>query len=167
MPDSSVFRDLRCLGEGAQGKAVLVEHVETGERMCVKRISVASSKAAEQAEQEVAILSRLSHPSLTKIFGAWHEEHAHARSLAILMEFADGGCLSDVIRARNSPFDEAIVMEYVVQTAAALAYMHRQSVIHRGARGRAALRPRARRMPPSLTRRLACASQISRRPTSS
>ena len=129
---STNLRELRCLGEGAQARVYLVEHAESGERSCVKRVTTSSPKAAEQALQEVAILSRLSHPSITRIFGAW--QTASPPTLHILMEYADGGTLADAIRARrDSPtgFDEAIVMEHVGQIASALAYLHGLSILHR------------------------------------
>ena len=46
---TGAFRDVRCLGEGAQARVYLVEHVDTGERLCVKRAAVATPTAAEQA----------------------------------------------------------------------------------------------------------------------
>ena len=63
---SSGFSDVRLLGEGAQARVFLVEHDETGERHCVKRVTMSTKKAAEQALLEVNVLGdtmRLGSPS--------------------------------------------------------------------------------------------------------
>lgn len=132
-PSVASFRDVRLLGEGAQARVYLVEHIDTAERCVVKRCTMASPTAAEQALREVDILCALSHPSITRIFAAWRDE-SPPPTLHILMEYADGGSLAQAIRARSAisfPFDEGIVCEYVAQIASALAYMHGQSVLHR------------------------------------
>ena len=43
------FRDVRLVGEGAQARVYLVEHEGTGERCVVKRCTMSSPSAAEQA----------------------------------------------------------------------------------------------------------------------
>jgi NIMA (never in mitosis gene a)-related kinase len=54
--------------------------------------------------------------------------------LYIIMEYADGGCLGDRIkaqRASNRPFPEALVVSWLVQIALALKHLHDRKLIHR------------------------------------
>ena len=53
-------------------------------------------------------------------------------SLCIVMEFCDGGDLSDVIKkAGRRLFREEKVLHYFVQMALGLHYMHERRILHR------------------------------------
>ena len=137
------FRRLKKVGQGAFGCVYLVQHLGDNKKHVLKEIPLArlqgkpgSSDPAQAALNEVTVLARLSHPNITRFYGAWRTPEA----LHILMEYADGGTLADAIRTRADAseeravprlFEEEMVLEWFVQVAAALAFMHAQSIMHR------------------------------------
>ena len=118
----SLFKPIRVIGEGAQGRVMLVEHKTTSLIYAMKRLQGTPPGDA----QEVNVLCRLSHPNITRLFGVWHS----ADSLNILMEYADGGSLADALKERATSgrlLDEDRVADWFVQIVSALAFMPSQS----------------------------------------
>ena len=114
---------------GAQGRVLLVQHNESGEKYVLKQIPI-SEKNAAAAVGEVNVLSRLSHPNITTLYDAWRA----GSQLNILMEFADRGSLAEVIKTKQATgtlFDEDVVLDWLVQITAALRAMHALSILHR------------------------------------
>ncbi|XP_063909178.1 serine/threonine-protein kinase Nek8 isoform X2 [Zophobas morio] len=82
------------------------------------------------ALNEVEILSTLNHPNIIKYLGSFQKEG----SLIIVMEYADGGNLTQLINAKrnkNEVFSEKSVLNIISQICAALAYMHANKILHR------------------------------------
>jgi serine/threonine protein kinase len=50
---------------------------------------------------------------------------------AIVMEYVDGGTLKNQILTADSPIEEAVVVDWVSQVAAALHYIHSMNLLHR------------------------------------
>ena len=111
---------------------LLVQHVESGEKFVLKQIPISERSAEKEsaAFSEVDVLSRLSHPNITTLYGAWRSGSV----LNILMEFADRGSLADVLKAKAGSmmlFDEDAILDWFVQIVAALRAMHARSILHR------------------------------------
>ena len=126
------FRHIRELGQGAQGKALLVQHKSTGNKYVLKQIPLSRlpNRRADPALSEVEVLSRLSHQNITRLNGAWRTRE----SINILMEYADGGSLADVINARKESrnlLDEDVLLDWFVQIVGALRAMHEEHILHR------------------------------------
>ncbi len=126
------FTELRPLGAGAQGTVQLVAHNKTSSKYVLKQIPLSDRAASSDAAAllEVDVLSRLAHPNITQMYGAWR----NGRAINILMEYADGGTLADVLKAREHKgalLDEEVVLEWFVQIVGALRSMHASSILHR------------------------------------
>lgn len=134
---SRLFHKIRDLGAGAHGSVQLVEHRSSGDLYALKKIRIENPnpKSLMAALPEVEVLCRLTHTNITRLHGAWRShESKNVHSLNILMEYADGGTLAEAIKARSllrRPFDEDTVLDWFVQIASALAYMHGSNIIHR------------------------------------
>ena len=88
---------------GAQGRVLLVQHNESGEKYVLKQIPI-SEKNAAAAVGEVNVLSRLSHPNITTLYDAWRA----GSQLNILMEFADGGSLDGWLQDITTDMQKSI-----------------------------------------------------------
>lgn len=79
------------------------------------------------------MLKLLSHPFVVGLHGAFVENE----QLHIVMDFADGGDLHDLIRhaqkqqAPNNLLPEAFVLDVFVQITLALEYIHSRNILHR------------------------------------
>ncbi|KZV81977.1 kinase-like protein [Exidia glandulosa HHB12029] len=104
------FRVEQRLGMGASGAVFLVQHVIDGNelgRFAVKRIAVGSSPAyLLDILREVRLLETLRHDNIISYHHAWLESfrwspfQSPVPTLHILMQWADGGSLDDLIEAR-------------------------------------------------------------------
>ena len=120
---ASGVREIRNIGTGSFGSALLVEVTETRERLVAKKISLEhlADGDRDRALNEAALLRSLRHPNITEYFGSF----VSANTLHILMEFCSGGSLQQVLsrRERNEEvFDEEeVTLTLAVTLAVALA----------------------------------------------
>ncbi|KAH7096145.1 kinase-like protein [Auriculariales sp. MPI-PUGE-AT-0066] len=104
------FREEKRLGMGASGAVFLVQHVIDGAelgRFAVKKIAVGASRPyLLDMLREVQLLETLHHSNIVTYHHAWLEDtqwssfQPAVQTLHILMQWADGGSLDDLIDAR-------------------------------------------------------------------
>ena len=109
---ASSVREIRNIGTGSFGSALLVEVTETRERFVAKKISLEhlADGDRDKALNEAALLRSLRHPNITEYYCSF----VSANTLHILMEFCSGGSLQQVLsrRERNEEvFDEEEVFD--------------------------------------------------------
>ncbi|KAK7451000.1 putative serine/threonine-protein kinase iks1 [Stygiomarasmius scandens] len=107
---NSFFKEEWKLGMGANGSVFLCQHVLDGNplgRFAVKKIAVGQSHSyLLQTLREVRLLERLHHPNIITYHHAWLETCQFSSfgpkvpTLHVLMQWAEGGSLDDLIDAR-------------------------------------------------------------------
>ena len=120
----------KVVGEGSFGKALLCRRKSDKRRCIIKQISLGkmSRKEAKATEQESTLLSRLQHPNIVAFWESFHEKS----SFCIVMEYADGGDLSNFIKARKGRnMNEGQVLQLFVQIALAMKHVHDRKILHR------------------------------------
>jgi NIMA (never in mitosis gene a)-related kinase len=122
----------RELGRGAFGVARLAR--KQGKLVVVKQINLAKQgpKEREVAYQEAQVLKQFCHNNVIRFIDA----EVAAANLFIVMEYADGGDLSERIAQRkrrvSSPyFVESYVCHILAQIVLALRHIHRHRILHR------------------------------------
>eukprot|EP00928_Gymnodinium_smaydae_P057448 TRINITY_DN4068_c0_g1_i1.p1 TRINITY_DN4068_c0_g1~~TRINITY_DN4068_c0_g1_i1.p1 ORF type:complete len:711 (-),score=144.80 TRINITY_DN4068_c0_g1_i1:66-2198(-) len=127
---SSTYFQGAKLGEGAFGEVFVMLHKSLGVERVVKVIKKDQAAASdEHIEDEVAVLKSLDHPHIVRIYETFDME----TSLHIVMDYADGGDLAEVIRRMSEKerrLSEPWVRTAISQTCAALEYIHSKGVIH-------------------------------------
>ncbi|MBX9793457.1 MAG: protein kinase [Burkholderiaceae bacterium] len=124
---------LRKLGEGATSEVYLCRDEFQGRDVAIKRVRVASNADAvanRYSERffaaEAALVGRLQHPNVVKIYDAVSEP----ASQYLVMEYVAGTTLRPYCRA-----DQLLALELIVEIgfkcAMALGYVYRQGLIHR------------------------------------
>ncbi len=101
-------------------------------------LTTMGNKERKDALREVGFLAKFSHPSIIG-YREWFERTAPAfngsvkRSLHIVMEYADGGDLSSMLKEQKKGklIPEDHIAHYLVQMALALKHMHDRKIIHR------------------------------------
>jgi serine/threonine-protein kinase len=118
------------LGSGAMGTVYRGRFTKTGQVMAVKimapGIGTTNAVAADRFEREIAILKRLNHPNIVRLYGAG--KHASMRYFA--MEYIEGESL-DKVMARRGRMTWEEVVELGKQLCSALQHSHGQGIIHR------------------------------------
>lgn len=126
-----MFEFQRQLGRGASGTAELVRRKSDGMLLVMKVIQMgAEDSSDESVNNEVKILTKLKHPHIIGYYGCF----VHNSWLHILMDYADGGTLEDVIKQtqkQGGSFTNEEVISWTCQLALALKYTHAQCVLHR------------------------------------
>lgn len=83
-----------------------------------------SQKEAQQTEQEAKLLARFNHPNIVGFWESFQETRQGKLMLCIVMEYADGGDLSNLIKSRcGRPMPESQVLNITVQIALALKHV--------------------------------------------
>jgi serine/threonine protein kinase len=126
------YKVVKQIGRGNFGAVYLVESLETGEPLCLKKISFFGMSDSEKdaAKQEVALLSSLRHPCIVRYVDSFIQDS----TLHIVMQMCEGGDLATRIKAAKRAkmyFEEGQILDWLCQLAFAVAYIHKRRVLHR------------------------------------
>jgi len=125
------YQRVRSIGRGSFGEATLVEDGD-GKLCVMKTIDIAKLDKEHQldAVNEVKVLSSLKHPYIVR----YHESFIDNGTLAIVMDYAEGGDLSKRImrmREKQQLFAEGQLLRWFTQVTLGLKYLHKCNIIHR------------------------------------
>lgn len=129
------FEEIKKLGQGAFGVAVLVKQRSLGGHAplrVVKKVELTAvpESVKRGALEEVRVLRRLSHPHVIAYFDYFEEQQV----LHIVLEYADGGDLATSVRNhidKQEEYPEEEVMVVFGQCLKALEYIHSKLIVHR------------------------------------
>ncbi|VDD83717.1 unnamed protein product [Mesocestoides corti] len=107
------------LGKGAFSQCYQARDLRTGTLMAVKRLRFMGDSSAESMEQlatateEVAIMRRLHHPNVLRLFGiAYNPEKRH---VDIFVEWMPGGSITSLLNQYGA-FTEPVSLAYILQS---------------------------------------------------
>ncbi|KAM5235304.1 serine/threonine-protein kinase PAK 6 isoform 2-T2 [Ctenodactylus gundi] len=113
------------IGEGSTGIVCLAREKHSGRQVAVKMMDLRKQQRRELLFNEVVIMRDYQHINVVEMY----KSYLVGEELWVLMEFLQGGALTDIIsQVRPNEEQIATVCEAVLQ---ALAYLHAQGVIHR------------------------------------
>ncbi|KAF4803409.1 NIMA related kinase 4 [Turdus rufiventris] len=122
---------LRAVGKGSYGEVSLARHRQDRKQYVIKKLNLrsASSRERRAAEQEAQLLSQLKHPNIVTYRESWQGDDGH---LYIVMGFCEGGDLYHKLKEQKGKLlPENQVVEWFVQIAMALQYLHEKHILHR------------------------------------
>ncbi|XP_052045959.1 serine/threonine-protein kinase Nek4 isoform X3 [Apodemus sylvaticus] len=122
---------MRVVGRGSYGEVTLVKHRRDGKQYVIKKLNLrnASSRERRAAEQEAQLLSQLKHPNIVTYKESWEGGDG---LLYIVMGFCEGGDLYRKLKEQKGQLlPESQVVEWFVQIAMALQYLHEKHILHR------------------------------------
>ncbi|GAA0149674.1 transmembrane signal receptor [Lithospermum erythrorhizon] len=118
------------LGDGGFG-IVYFGKLKDGREVAVKRLYEHNYRRMEHFENEINILTSLRHPNLVSLYGCTSRR---SRELLLVYEYVPNGTVADHIhgnKAESRLLTWPIRMNIAVETANALAYLHKTDIIHR------------------------------------
>lgn len=91
-----VYKKIKLLGEGAFGKAFLVECQSSKELAVIKQVDIGKMSENEKQDtlKEAKILEALNHPNVIRFREVYKTKKG---KLCIVMDYADGGDLAKMI----------------------------------------------------------------------
>uniref|UniRef100_A0A1A8MNH9 Serine/threonine-protein kinase Nek4 n=2 Tax=Nothobranchius pienaari TaxID=704102 RepID=A0A1A8MNH9_9TELE len=129
MMDRYLF--IRVVGKGSYGEVNLVKHKTDRKQYVIKKLNLTTSSKRERrsAEQEAQLLSQLRHPNIVTYRESWEGNDCQ---LYIVMGFCEGGDLYHRLKQQKGALlPEKQVVEWFVQIAMALQYLHERNILHR------------------------------------
>ena len=120
------------VARGAYGTVYVALNLHKWELMAVKQVEIAvfnrlnGNKGTNTIKTEMEILSQLSHPNIVKYLG--FEEESDVVNL--FLEYVCGGSIGSVLK-KTGPFPNDLIRSMTKQSAAGLAYLHSNGVVHR------------------------------------
>ncbi|KAL2499446.1 Protein kinase family protein [Abeliophyllum distichum] len=118
------------LGDGGFG-TVYYGVLADGRVVAVKRLYENNFKRVEQFMNEVEILTRLRHKNLVTLYGCTSKR---SRELLLVYEYIPNGTVADHLhgnRANSGLLSWTVRLNIAIETAEALAYLHKSDIIHR------------------------------------
>ncbi|KAM4583076.1 serine/threonine-protein kinase Nek4 [Fundulus diaphanus] len=125
------YNFIRVVGKGSYGEVNLVKHKTDRKQYVIKKLNLTTSSKRERraAEQEAQLLSQLRHPNIVTYRESWEGDD---RQLYIVMGFCEGGDLYHRLKQQKGELlSERQVVEWFVQIAMALQYLHERNILHR------------------------------------
>nr|XP_028854308.1 serine/threonine-protein kinase Nek4 isoform X2 [Denticeps clupeoides] len=122
---------IKVVGKGSYGEVTLVRHKRDGKQFVIKKLNLvrASKRERKSAEQEAQLLSQLRHPNIVTYRESWEGDDCQ---LYIVMGFCEGGDLYHRLKQQKGELlPERQVVEWFVQIAMALQYLHEKRILHR------------------------------------
>src|SRR5919202_4804921 len=123
------YRIVRKLGAGGMANVYLAEDQELGRSVAIKILDdrhAADDSFIERFRREAKNAAGLSHPNIVSIYDRGNAEGTYY----IAMEYLSGRTLKELLVARG-PTPIPIAIDYARQILAALAFAHRNGVVHR------------------------------------
>eukprot|EP00052_Salpingoeca_macrocollata_P026348 m.244395 g.244395 ORF g.244395 m.244395 type:complete len:826 (-) comp22560_c0_seq4:484-2961(-) len=126
------YERIKVIGRGSYGCCVLCKDKKDGSLVVIKQIQIEGMNDNEikDVKNEIDILSTLHHPNIIRMTRSFlTPELAN-----IVMDYADKGDLLGAITQKadsGGMFTEAVILDWFVQIALALKYIHDRNILHR------------------------------------
>ncbi|XP_010260482.1 PREDICTED: mitogen-activated protein kinase kinase kinase YODA-like isoform X2 [Nelumbo nucifera] len=131
----SKWKKGKLLGRGTFGHVYLGFNSESGHMCAIKEVRVVSDdqtsrECLKQLNQEISLLSQLSHPNIVQYYGSELGEER----LSVYLEYVSGGSIHKLLQEYGS-FREPVIQNYTRQILSGLVYLHGRNHIHRDIKG--------------------------------
>ncbi|KAI3810059.1 hypothetical protein L1987_19666 [Smallanthus sonchifolius] len=114
------------VGRGSTATVSLATTV-SGDLFAVKSTELSNSSFLQKEQR---FLSKLSSPHIIKYIGFDVEYVDHVPMYNLLMEYAPGGSISDVMKKQGGSLDEYLIRSYTRQILLGLDYLHSSNLVH-------------------------------------
>lgn len=122
------YEVLRRLGFGGMGEVLQVRHLLTGRVEAMKVLLpnyVGNRQRQERFLREIQTVAKLEHPNIARLCTAATFED----QIVMVMDYVDGVTVESMVDGNPLPVGKAV--RYMAQALQALAYAHRQGIVHR------------------------------------
>ncbi|KAL3513783.1 hypothetical protein ACH5RR_026500 [Cinchona calisaya] len=125
----------KVLGRGTFGPVYAGFNSENGKMCAIKEVKLisddqTSKECLKQLNQEIEVLSQLSHPNIVQYYGS----QLAGDKLLVYLERVSGGSVLKLLQ-EYGPFGEKVIQSYTRKILCGLVYLHNRNTIHRDIKG--------------------------------
>src|SRR6266536_1185901 len=123
------YKILKKIGAGGMADVYCAEDQELGRQVAIKILNdrhAGDEQFVERFRREAQNAAGLNHPNIVSIYDRGEAEGTYY----IAMEFLDGRTLKELL-VKNGPTPIPIAIDYARQILGALAFAHRNGIVHR------------------------------------
>ncbi|PRQ49339.1 putative mitogen-activated protein kinase kinase kinase STE-STE11 family [Rosa chinensis] len=130
----SKWKKGRLLGRGTFGHVYVGFNSESGQMCAIKEVRLVEDQSLKeclkQLNQEINLLSQLSHPNIVR----YHGSELGDEALSVYLEYVSGGSIHKLLQEYGA-FKEPVIQNYTRQILSGLAYLHGRNTVHRDIKG--------------------------------
>ena len=123
---NTLYSKIKKVGQGASGSVYVAKTLATGQRVAIKTMDLAQQPRKELIVNEILVMKESQHPNIVNFLDSYLVKN---NELWVIMEFMEGGALTDVID--NNTLEEDQIAAICFETCKGLEHLHAQSIIHR------------------------------------
>ena len=120
-----LYRNPVMIGKGASGRVYTTNQVKTNARVAIKLVGLKKKPIKDQLINEILVMRDSQHRNIVHYIDSF----LHRDSLWVVMEYMEGGSLTDVVTANL--MTEGQIAAVSRETCQGLEHLHRHGVIHR------------------------------------
>ncbi|EST05922.1 Protein kinase domain protein [Kalmanozyma brasiliensis GHG001] len=121
-----LYSKIKKVGQGASGSVFVAKTLATGQRVAIKTMDLSQQPRKELIVNEILVMKESQHPNIVNFLDSFLVRN---NELWVIMEFMEGGALTDVID--NNTLEEDQIAAICMETCKGLEHLHSQSIIHR------------------------------------
>jgi len=115
------------IGEGAAGEVFLAKSAASGKEVEIKKMKL-NAQNLKLLTEEIYIMKQSAHNNVVQYFESFRLDD----KLWVVMEFMDGGCLTEILEQfENVKMNEEQIAWVCRETLNGLAYIHSLHRVHR------------------------------------
>ncbi|KAJ1653618.1 Protein kinase [Dispira simplex] len=121
-----LYQKIKKVGQGASGSVYVARSLTTGHKVAIKQMDLASQPRKELLVNEIIVMKESQHPNIVNYVESFL---LRSTELWVVMEYMEGGPLTDVIE--NNNISERQIATICLEVTKGLQHLHSQSIIHR------------------------------------
>ncbi|MBW0521319.1 hypothetical protein O181_061034 [Austropuccinia psidii MF-1] len=123
---NQIYAKIKKVGQGASGSVYVAKTLATGSKVAIKQMDLKVQPRKELIVNEILVMKESQHPNIVNFLDAFI---VRDDELWVVMEFMEGGALTDVID--NNTMEEDQIASICFESCKGLQHLHNQSIIHR------------------------------------
>ncbi|KNZ49591.1 STE/STE20/PAKA protein kinase [Puccinia sorghi] len=121
-----IYAKIKKVGQGASGSVYVAKTLSTGAKVAIKQMDLKVQPRKELIVNEILVMKESQHPNIVNFLDSFI---VRDDELWVVMEFMEGGALTDVID--NNTMEEDQIASICFESCKGLQHLHNQSIIHR------------------------------------
>ncbi|ODN75339.1 hypothetical protein L202_06515 [Cryptococcus amylolentus CBS 6039] len=121
-----LYAKIKKVGQGASGMVFVAKVLSNGSKVAIKQMDLSQQPRKELIVNEIIVMKESQHPNVVNFLDSFL---VRGTELWVVMEFMEGGALTDVIE--NNKLTEDQIAAICLETCRGLQHLHSRAIIHR------------------------------------